>query len=1491
MAKKKNLLEYLGVPETENTTPFLLSQEEINKQAPISSELIQKDYSKYQKYLQQNGQPVYDSPETWDEKRALAQSGTEKVFNSLGQMTGTFGTALASTVATLGGAAVGGVGQLVDLATGEDNTDFMNTMVNNPVMKGINDFDKYLKEEIVPTYYTKEQQESLFSAATGTDLLNGVGFLASNIIPNAAVTKLFGSFGKMANAAKAGKLVGVLDKAVDAGTITNAEKMILGGVGKYFETAPAMIGAAVGRLGESSMEAYGTYEQVKDSLTAESQLAQQELELYGQTDKRVLSPEQIEAEAKRGRDNVFMGNMALAASDMLQFTRWFKGDRLADSLIKKGLTTTLKEKTKGEFLGSMLKEAGQEAAEEGFQFLLSKGAEKSARGKSFLEGVDEASGELFSTIEGQKSMLLGAVLGGGMGTAMNVYNHKQQKDTLNALAKELTSVGDVNEKYIVTPEGKRIVNPELSKIATTFMFYEQQKDKALAEGDQETYDIAEKMQFSTLVAAKMDAGNLDEFIDELKDMGKSSAEEVESMFGELPIRNGKKMTPQEVVFEKVQQAEKVKQLNEGLQKIPALAGLSNSGLNQVRHSLLTQEVLRDKITDLDQKIMAVKGRAVYPIPVENQDLFENELLPQDQMELELLEAAKEGTVKNFLESQKQFRDFIKQPELAEEVVEKAQTSAVENAVKEREKDTQTLETFIQANIPDDSLEPNEIKTVVDVNGEEYTILGEDESGNVTIENAAGDVFVLDKERFSKVFANNLVSEETDYEETNDPENNPELDRMYEENPGRIEEDSYKKTTQLASSGQAVAIEGDTRVIEEGEFQLNPEFVYQTELFNEPTLSNNIVSDLKDEPKTIQFKAEKGNIEDLDATNDRRTARGLDPITQEQLESDEFMPIKLTLVVNGRANNKVVSYFHTPDYYYQTAVYDKIEKSVAKGDIKRETADKMHEANLQKQKEIRSELVKQIKDNDSVTLNTVGKSEGVLNFNPKIAGGRKVSPITEVFEGTIDEIIAPKAHNLYIVVDGKKTQIKTKGLEIVTGVEQTKTGFKITVMNSRLTETIFMSQFPYNVGEMVYEIVTPNGNVKRISPFSKQSFTPEQLNSMAELLYHRLTTGEKEINVNGEQQLIAGTQDNPGIIDSLIYVGAVKSTSAEAIGSQLVFAKDGTLVLGTTKITKEDPEAFNKIRNHLNQFKSKPQFKMRSINNEKFGIPVQTEKGWVVEKPMSYTNFMFKGDGALIKTALNKTKFLNTYFIFATDNQDNLLIEGKESKETTAPATTDVVADTERKKLQEELDKLISEKPSLKREDLPDEQLNTKEGTTTQKLADFAAEIYNVPKINIKDGNYISWFQGLSTAGYNLTFKLNGPKLVYDILLEEYNKLKEAEINRINKKLAALETADTRTNEQKIADYRAQEQTKLAKAIPNMAKDYPDTYGDNQGKMPDDLYAIYKPIYDKYNGLIKPLMEESKVVPVPSEVTEKENECNGSNNNPNNINPKSFDMFD
>jgi hypothetical protein len=80
------------------------------------------------------------------------------------------------------------------------------------------------------------------------------------------------------------------------------------------------------------------------------------------------------------------------------------------------------------------------------------------------------------------------------------------------------------------------------------------------------------------------------------------------------------------------------------------------------------------------------------------------------------------------------------------------------------------------------------------------------------------------------------------------------------------------------------------------------------------------------------------------------------------------------------------------------------------------------------------------------------------------------------------------------------------------------------------------------------------------------------------------------------------------------------------------------------------------------------------------------------------------------------------------------------------------------------------------------------------------------------------------------------------ILEEIESGKPAETGK--------DSTDTRTNEQKIADYRAEEQKELAKAIPDMAVKYPDTYGEKQGSMPDDLYTIYKRIYDKYDKLIR-----------------------------------------
>lgn len=65
--------------------------------------------------------------------------------------------------------------------------------------------------------------------------------------------------------------------------------------------------------------------------------------------------------------------------------------------------------------------------------------------------------------------------------------------------------------------------------------------------------------------------------------------------------------------------------------------------------------------------------------------------------------------------------------------------------------------------------------------------------------------------------------------------------------------------------------------------------------------------------------------------------------------------------------------------------------------------------------------------------------------------------------------------------------------------------------------------------------------------------------------------------------------------------------------------------------------------------------------------------------------------------------------------------------------------------------------------------------------------------------------------------------------------------------------DNKVGSVSVEELRAQEQIDLIQAIPNIS-DYPNTYGEIQANMPDALYAIYKPIYDRYNTLILNALE-------------------------------------
>jgi hypothetical protein len=83
--------------------------------------------------------------------------------------------------------------------------------------------------------------------------------------------------------------------------------------------------------------------------------------------------------------------------------------------------------------------------------------------------------------------------------------------------------------------------------------------------------------------------------------------------------------------------------------------------------------------------------------------------------------------------------------------------------------------------------------------------------------------------------------------------------------------------------------------------------------------------------------------------------------------------------------------------------------------------------------------------------------------------------------------------------------------------------------------------------------------------------------------------------------------------------------------------------------------------------------------------------------------------------------------------------------------------------------------------------------------------------------------------------------------------KDANLAKLNTLSAGLGNVSDAIKASKVLQLRADERAELLAAIPNITDFEGTTYGKKQGNMPDDLYAIYKPIYDKYNKLIAPLL--------------------------------------
>src|SRR5690554_3018444 len=136
------------------------------------------------------------SPYSVNEIQADRQSGWSKARSGVGRIITKAGTELFKIPGVIGGIGAGTVGQIGDLITGEDNTDFMETAFNNSWIKTLSELNEEINEEYLPVYVRKAVQDgNLWANVTSIDFwategADGIGYIASMMFPGAALKAL-----------------------------------------------------------------------------------------------------------------------------------------------------------------------------------------------------------------------------------------------------------------------------------------------------------------------------------------------------------------------------------------------------------------------------------------------------------------------------------------------------------------------------------------------------------------------------------------------------------------------------------------------------------------------------------------------------------------------------------------------------------------------------------------------------------------------------------------------------------------------------------------------------------------------------------------------------------------------------------------------------------------------------------------------------------------------------------------------------------------------------------------------------------------------------------------------------------------------------------------------------------------------------------------------------------------------------------------------------
>ena len=495
------------------------------------------DLSKYRKY---------DVPTTrnfnWDEQRAKNQGTGEKWLNGLSKALVTTVGAVAEN--TLG--VVAGIGELF-FGSGYYYDNFIGQSIDKA-----NDWMR----EAMPNYKTQAEIDMPTGQKLGTanfwadTVLNGAGYSLGSI----ATMFLTGGTGLIARgvnlASKSQKLQSMyqVSKAITTGTQL-ADKTFKASKAKGLLTAANTVEMGLYMsLAEASVEAREAQKQAYEGLV------EKELERLDLTNERDLGKERLakilESSYAAGNTDFITQLPVLAGTNLFMFGKQVAGFRTAakinrdvaldaaagqviNTVGQRGLFRSALSRLKPFAQGSLT-----EAFQEGWQFASKVGAIDYHTDKYYNSGFEDATesilqglNETFGTQEGLESMLVGAIVGGGISGVTSAVQrpYAQRKEK----AQYLTDL--LNGGFL-----KNAANKGQTANAMTIAL--QQMEQAREAGDIKKFKDAQNKLITYNAFEVLENGGFDVFMEKLDDAASLEDAEFAKAFGYDPTKSIEEQT-------------------------------------------------------------------------------------------------------------------------------------------------------------------------------------------------------------------------------------------------------------------------------------------------------------------------------------------------------------------------------------------------------------------------------------------------------------------------------------------------------------------------------------------------------------------------------------------------------------------------------------------------------------------------------------------------------------------------------------------------------------------------------------------------------------------------------------------------------------------------------------------------------------------------------------------------------------------------------------